>query len=83
MLANTLNESSAGCFTDGLMPIPGTKPLLLQCAGSVVRDFSTGTELRLGTLHEMGKETSDNSVRTSFVLYFLDGSHLRMTLRKS
>lgn len=57
------NES---CFTDGLLPIPGTKPLLLQ----------------LGTVHELTniKDKTVHSTQTSLVLYFLDWEHLRPTL---
>eukprot|EP00434_Breviolum_minutum_P016411 symbB.v1.2.014465.t1/scaffold1055.1/size140776/7 len=57
---------NASCFRDGLLPISGTKPLLLQ----------------LGTVHELTNvmDKTVETSQMSLVLYFMDGAHLRPTL---
>eukprot|EP00435_Cladocopium_sp_Y103_P057193 s588_g19.t1 len=57
---------NASCFVDGLLPISGTKPLLLQ----------------LGTVHELTNvmAKSVETSQMSLVLYFMDWEHIRPTL---
>lgn len=57
---------NASCFVDGLLPISGTKPLLLQ----------------LGTVHELTNvmDKSVETSQMSLVLYFMDWAHIRPTL---